>query len=268
MILPKVPLTKIEKGRLEKVLENLTLSKFSGYIKVGFKRDELCSAEVLLDGGKILAAEVIKVRSRTSIYGDDALSEISDLDNTVVEIYVLNADQIKKAIDLNKSAFVSERGLRIIERSKIIDKYKIPKPDEKEIEKAITESVGNSELAFEIEREKVLRKYGITRPSDEEVDYLISNALGELEVEETREGQVTADFDNLRKEIVDLLYSEIGKPSKKAVSIIESCKSYEELIKRGTEIDKALKTLVMFIPREKIDGVIAKIEQKIGRKLT
>ncbi|MDI9610000.1 MAG: DUF2226 domain-containing protein [Archaeoglobaceae archaeon] len=268
MILPKTSLTKIEKGKVEKILENLSLSKFSGYIKVGFKRDELCSAEVLLDGGKIVAAEVIRVRSKTSIYGDEAISAISDLDNSVVEIYVLNADQVKKAIELNKSAFVTERGMMIVERSKIIEKYGIPKPDEKEIEQAITESVGNSELAFEIEKEKVMRKYGITKPSEEEVDYLISNALGDLEAEEIQGAQTAVDFGNLRKEIVDLLYSEIGKPSKKAVSIIESCVSYEDLIKKGAEIDKALRTLIMFIPKDKIDGVITKIEQKIGRKLT
>lgn len=267
MILPKVPLTKIEKGKLEKVLENLIFSKFTGYIKVGFKKDELCSAEILLDEGKIVAAEVMKVRSRTSIYGDDALSEISGLTESVVEIYTLNPDQIKKTIDLNKSALTSERGMWIIERAKSAEKYGVQKSDERGIEKAMVESVGSSGLAVEIEREKILRKYGIAKPSDEEIDYLISNALGELK-EEVQESQIPNDFTNLKREIVDLLYSEIGKPSKKAASIVESCRSYEDLIERGPEIEKALRTLIMFIPKEKIDEVITKIEQKIGKKLT
>lgn len=260
MILPKTSLTKIEKGRPEKVLENLSLSRFTGYIKMGFKRDELCSAEVLLEDGKIIAAEVIKVRSKTSVYGDDAMYTILDLENSVVEIYMLNAEQVKKAIELNKNAFVTERGRRL-------ERIKITEP-ERGREGVIRESAGTSGLSLEVEREKILRKYGITKPSEEEVDYLISNALGELEVEETREIQVGVDFDSLKKEVVDLLYSEIGKPSKKAVSIIESCKSYEELLKNGAEIIKALRTLVMFIPKEKIEEVIGKLEQKIGRKLT
>lgn len=264
MILPKTSLTKIEKGKFSKILENLILSKFSGYIKVGFKKEELCSAEVLLENGEILAAEIMKVRSKTSIYGDDVLSELANLENSVVEIYVLNNEQIKKAFELNKSAKVSEGGMMRLERNKIIEKYGISKPDEREIEQAITLAVGNSELAFELKREKILDKYGIKKPSEEEIDYLISNALGE----ETEVATSTVDFEQLKKEIVDLLYSKIGKPSKKTASIIESCQSYDELVKKGAEIEKSLKTLVMFIPREKIDGVISDIEQKIGKKLT
>jgi hypothetical protein len=263
MILPKTALTKIEKGRFEKILENLMLSKFSGYIRVGFKRDELCSAEVLLENGKILAAEILKIRSKRSIFGDEVFSELSNLENSVVEIYTLGPEQIKKAFELNKSAMVSEGGIMRLEKSKIIEKYGIAKPEEKEIEQVITEAVGNSELALELEREKIMNKYGIKKPSKEEIDYLISNALGEEKVEAT-----TADFAQLKRELVDLLYSNLGKPSKKTVSIIESCGTYEELIKRGAEIERALRSLVVFIPREKIDGVISEIEQKIGKKLT
>jgi len=264
MILPKTALTKIEKGKFERIIENLMLSKFSGYIRVGFKRDELCSAEVLLENGKILAAEITKIKSKKSVYGDEVLSELANLENSVVEIYTLSPEQIKKAFELNKSARVSEAGVMRLERDKIIESYGIAKPDEKEIEQVITEAVGNSELAVELEREKIMNKYGIKKPSEEEIDYLISNALGEEEIEEA--GSV--DFGQLKRELVDLLNSKIGKPSKKTVSIIESCGSYEELVKKGAEIERALRTLVMFIPKEKIEEVISEIEQKIGRKLT
>ncbi|MDK2795628.1 MAG: uncharacterized protein PWQ58_827 [Archaeoglobaceae archaeon] len=264
MILPKTSLTKIERGKFSKILENLILSKFSGYIKVGFKKEELCSAEVLLENGEILAAEIVRVKSRTSIYGDDALSELANLENSVVEIYVLNTEQIKRAYELNKSAKVSEGSTMRLERNKIIEKYGIANPDEREIEQAITMAIGNSELAFELEREKIMNKYGIKKPSEEEIDYLISNALGE----ETEVSATAVDFEQLKKEILDLLYSKIGKPSRKTASIIESCGSYDELIRKGAEIEKSLKTLVMFVPREKIDEVISDIEQKIGKKLT
>lgn len=264
MILPKTALTKIEKGKPGRILENLMLSKFSGYIRVGFKMDELCSAEVLLENGKILAAEILRIKSKKSVYGDEVLSELANLENSVVEIYTLSPEQIKKALELNKSARVSEAGVMRLERDKIIERYGIEKPDEKEIEQVITEAVGNSELAVELEKEKIMKKYGIKKPSEEEIDYLISNAFGDEEIEEV----VSVDFGQLKRELVDLLNSKIGKPSKKTVGIIESCGSYEELIKKGTEIEKALRTLVMFIPREKIEEVISEIEQKIGRKLT
>ncbi len=40
-----------------------------------------------------------------------------------------------------------------------------------------------------------------------------------------------------------------------------------ELFQNAEEISKALKTLVVFIPKKKVEDVIAEIEQKIGRKL-
>ncbi|MEM4540871.1 MAG: DUF2226 domain-containing protein [Archaeoglobaceae archaeon] len=295
MILPKTTLAKIEKGKFEKILENLSASNFSGYIKVAFKKLELCSGEVLFDNGKIAAAEIIKIKSKSSIYGDAAISELLTLDNSVVEIYPLDTMQVKKTLELNQIALIKEAGIKKkikedtssvsapvipkieegpkkIDREQILEKYGITPPENEEIKKIIQNSLGNSELALEIEevskvsrtvaeeREKILQKYGIKKPAEEEIEFLISNALG---MEET-----TVDFNKLKKELIELITSKVGKPSKKAVSIIESCNSYEELLDKRSELEKSLRSLVMFIPREKINTLISEIEEKIGRKLS
>lgn len=291
MILPKTTLAKIEKGKFEKIVESLIASKFTGYVKVAFKKHELCSGEVLFDSGKVAAAEIMRIRSKTSVYGDPAFSELMTLDNSVVEIYPLDVAHVKKAVEMNHIALVKEAELKkirekalsskeatikeepkVIDREQIMEKYGIVKPDNGEIRKIIQNSIGNSELALEIEeslrvskteseeQEKILKKYGIKKPTDEEIEFLISNALGTEEME--------IDFNSLKKELIELITSKIGKPSKKTVSIIESCKSYDELIEKRAELEKSLRSLVMFIPREKINMLIAEIEEKIGKKLS
>ncbi|MCX7727275.1 MAG: DUF2226 domain-containing protein [Chitinispirillaceae bacterium] len=292
MILPKTKLAKIEKGKFDKIVGNLIASKFSGYIKVAYKKLELYSGEILFDSGKIIAAEIIKIRSKSKIYGDIAISELITLDNSVVEIYPLDPAQAKKAVEMNQIATLKEismgnkpeeivsvgntttvtrirEGTSEIEREKIMKKYRIIPPENGEIRNIIQKSVGNSELFLEIdetlksskpvneEKEKILQKYSIKKPAEEEVELLISNALG---IEEA------VDFDNLKKELIELITSKIGKPSKKTVSIIESCNSYDELIEKRSEIEKSLRSLIMFIPREKINMLIAEIEEKIGWK--
>lgn len=296
MILPKTKLERIEKGKFEKIIDSLTASNFTGYVKVGFKKLELSSGEVLFDSGKIVAAEVVRIKSKTSIYGDSAISELITLDNSVVEIYPLDPSQVKKAIEINQIAAVkgdairrkteevatamsvpspqpstptatAARAVELVDRDQILKKYGIAQPNDEEIKSIILDAVGSSELAQEVEerlkvtektvsdRDKILEKYRIKRPKEEEIEFLISNALG-------------IDFNTLKKELIELIVSKVGKLSKKSVSIIESCNSYEELIDKREELEKSLRSLVMFIPREKINMLIADIEEKIGRKLS
>jgi hypothetical protein len=289
MILPKTKLEKIEKGKFEKIVDTLVSSKYNGYIKVAFKKSELCSGEVLFGSGKILAAEIMRIKSKSSVYGDAAISELFTLDNCIVEIYPLDSEQVEKALEMNQIAIVKVEPKRIaeevsstpdtttveraqkIEREQIMNKYGITPPSNGEIKKIIQNSIGNSELALEIEeslkaseptneeQEKILKKYGIKKPNEEEIEFLISSALGAEE---------EVDFNKLKKELIELVTSKIGKPSKKTVSIIESCNSYEELLEKREELEKSLRSLVMFIPREKINMLIADIEEKIGRKLS
>ncbi|MEM0330889.1 MAG: DUF2226 domain-containing protein [Archaeoglobaceae archaeon] len=288
MILPKTALTRIEKGKFEKILENLRASNFNGYIKVAYRKGELCSGEVLLESGKIIATEVIKIKSKSSVYGDPALSELLSLDNCVVEIYPLDVVQVKKAAEMNQIALIKETprirakteekiGLtteikegEIRDREQIMEKYGIIPPENGEIKKIIQNSIGNSELALELdeslklskpvneEQEKILQKYGIKKPKEEEIEFLIANALGTEEA---------MDFNTLKKELIELITSKVGKPSRKAVSIIEACNSYDELVEKRSELGKSLRSLVMFIPREKINMLIAEIEEKLGTKL-
>ncbi|NHW24157.1 MAG: DUF2226 domain-containing protein [Archaeoglobales archaeon] len=307
MILPKTKLERIEKGKFEKIIDSLTASNFTGYVKVGFKKLELSSGEVLFDSGKIVAAEVARIKSKTSIYGDSAISELITLDNSVVEIYPLDPLQVKKAIEINQIAAVkgdairrkteevatamsvpspqpstptatAARAVEIVDRDQILKKYGIAQPNDEEIKNIILDAVGSSELAQEVEerlkvtektvsdRDKILEKYGIKRPKEEEIEFLISNALG-IEEESEKSGAIK-DFNTLKKELIELIVSKVGKPSKKSVSIIESCNSYEELMDKREELEKSLRSLVMFIPREKINMLIADIEEKIGRKLS
>jgi len=307
MILPKTKMERIEKGKFEKIIDTLRSSNFTGYVKIGFKKMELSSGEVLFDSGKIVAAEVVRIKSKTSIYGDSAISELLTLDNSVVEIYPLDPSQVKKAIEINRIAMIkgdvitrkteetatavlvspqqtstpvatAAGSIEIEDREQILKKYGIARPENGEIRNIILDAVGNSELAREVEerlkatqitvsdRDKILEKYGIRRPNEEEIDFLISNALG-LE-EESRVSETPKDFNTLKKELIELIVSKIGKPSKKSVSIIESCNSYEELMDKREELEKSLRSLVMFIPREKINMLIADIEEKIGRKLS
>lgn len=289
MILPKTALTRIEKGRFDKILENLSVSNFNGYIKVAFRKGELCSGEVLLESGKIIAVEIIKIKSKLSVYGDAALSELLSLDSSVVEIYPLDSAQVKKSAEMNQIALVKEtpririkaeekislttavKEEEIKDRERIMEKYGITPPENGEIKKIIQNSIGNSELALELEeslklskpvneeQEKILQKYGIKKPKEEEIEFLIANALGTEEA---------MDFNTLKKELIELITSKVGKPSKKAVSIIESCNSYDELMEKKGELGKSLRSLVMFIPREKINMLIADIEDRLGTKLS
>lgn len=277
MILPKVSATRIDKGKFLSIVENLMSSEFTGFAKIAYRKDELSVAELLFENGKIIAAEVTKIKSKRSLSGDDAIAEIKDLENVVVEIYTLAPGELKKIFEANRGFEVKEKfpikpvepkpktGLKApkSEKEALLEKYNISPPKEEEIELIIESALGNSEFYLEFEREKIMDKYGIRRPSDEEIDQIIANALGE----ESEEVEVKKDFESLKSEIISILDSRLGKPAKKAVDIVNSCKSMEELTQKAEELGKALKTLIVFVPRKKVEDVVAEIEQKIGRRL-
>ncbi|MEM0202513.1 MAG: DUF2226 domain-containing protein [Archaeoglobaceae archaeon] len=278
MILPKISATRIDRGKFASIVENLLNSKFTGFVKVAFRKDELSIAEILFENGKAIAAEVTKVKSKRSLSGDSAIAEIRDLENVVVEVYALAPGEVKKIFEMNRSFEVKETfPIRPAEpppktdvkakseKEAILEKYNISLPQENEIESLIENAIGNSEFYVEIEKQKILDKYGIKKPRDEEIEQIIANALGE-ETEEVEVG-VEKDFETVKSEIIKILETRLGKPAKKAIDIVNSCKSMSELSQNAEEIGKALKALVVFIPRKKVEEVIAEIEQKIGRRL-
>ncbi|MCX8172480.1 MAG: DUF2226 domain-containing protein, partial [Archaeoglobaceae archaeon] len=259
MILPKTTLAKIERGKLDKIVESLMSSKFTGYIKLAFKKLELSSGEILFDSGKIVAAEIIRIRSKSSVYGDSALSELLTLDNCVVEIYPLEAAQLKKSVELNQIAIVKETSL-ITLKKEVERKTAPPLPTAKPVERPM--EIKPLEIKpTEIDREKILEKYGITLPENSEIRKIVEEAVGDselaLEVEEKLKTSETVsleqekvlqkygirkpaeeeieflisnalgiweekekDFDTLKKELIELVTTRAGKHSKKTVSII------------------------------------------------
>lgn len=286
MILPKASLTKIEKGSFDAIVENLEKSNFTGFIKIAFRKDELSVAEILFENGKILAAEIAKMKSKKSIVGDDAIAEMRNLEKVVVEIYTLSSGEIRKIFDMNRSFEVKEKKEQLIsrpqktntgvmleikevpksEREVIIEKYNISLPNESEIDSLIKNTIGNSELYLDIEKQKILERYGIKKPREEEIEQIIANALGESEGEVIAD-KVDKDFETIKSEIIKILESKVGKPAKRAIEIVDSCKSMSELSRNAKELSKALKALVVFVPKKKVEEVISEIEERIGKKI-
>lgn len=268
MIVPKLTLTKIERGKFSEIVETLFKSRFSGYVRIGFKKEELSLGEVIFENGRPVIAEVSRLKSKTSIAGDEALKELEKLEQVVVEIYAVGPDQLRKVIEMNRGLEVKEFSAPAAVKSEkdyLYEKYGIKPPEEWEVEKIIQESLGNSEFFAEIKKEDILAKYGIRKPSEEEIEAIISNAFGEAEKEE--EVEIKTDFEALKTEIVNIISSRLGKVAKKAIDIVNSCKDEKELAQNAEAIGKSLKSLVVFIPRKKVEEVIAEIEKKIGRKI-
>lgn len=282
MILPKTTLTRIERGKFETLLENLLKSKFTGFAKIAFRKDELGIAEILFDSGKILAAEVTKMKSKRSLIGDDVMAELANLENVVVEIYALTAEEVRKIFEMNQSSGVRGKGFQISQtaevraeiktetksevpksqREVILKKYNSP-PKEHEVDSLIENSLGDSEFYVDIDKERIMKKYGIRRPREEEIDEIIANALGESRIAE----MVGEDFDTIKSDTIKILESKLGKLAKKAIDIVSSCKSMSELLQKADEIGRTLKSLVIFVPRKRVEEVIVEIEQKIGKRL-
>ncbi len=266
MIVPKLTLTKVERGKFQEILEILSQSKFSGYVRVGFKRGELSLGEIIFENGKPIIAEVSKLKSKTSVSGDAAIRELENLEYVVAEIYTMATDQLRKVVEMNRGLEVREAKVEIgtkvkPEKKVLYEKYGIKPPEEWEIQKIIRESLENSEFFSEIEKHDPLAKYGIKRPREEEIEAIISNALGEYEEE------IKPEFEALKAEIVEIISSRLGKVAKKAVDIVKSCKSERELIQNAGAIGKALKSLTIFVPKKKVEEVIVEIEKKIGQRI-
>lgn len=267
MIVPKLTLTKVEKGKFQEILEIISKSKFSGYVRVGFKKGELSLGEIIFENGKPIIAEVSKLKSKTSISGDAAIRELENLEYVVAEIYTMTTDQLRKVVEMNRGLEVKEAKVEIDtkvkpEKKALYEKYGIKPPEEWEIQKIIRDSLENSEFFSEIEKHDSLAKYGIKRPREEEIDAIISNVLGEYEEEE-----IKPEFEALKAEIVETISSRLGKAAKKAVDMVKSCKSERDLIQNAGAIGKTLKSLTVFVPKKKVEEVIAEIEKRIGQKI-
>lgn len=240
MITPKGETVELGKrGSFRDLIKELT--DFSGYVEVSYKLGELSKAKVLLSRGKIVAAEIKRIISKEEISGNDALKELMELDNCVADIYALNEEGVAKAIEWNKSALVDAL------------------PEE---EKAVEGGLSEDSIATPEDREAIMRKYGIRMPSEEEIDQLIISAL-----EDTHPAVSVGDFESVQKALIDVANQHLGKLSRKVVEVIKSCSSMEELVDRFPEIQRAARSLVVFIPRKKIDQMLSEMEEIIGREI-
>jgi len=241
MIVPKgSPLELGRRGKFRDILKSLSASNFSGYVEVSYRKNELSKAKVLFINGKLAAAGVQRLLSKTEVVGKRALEELLALESCVVDIYTLNERDAAKALEWNKNAIVE----------------KLPEEEAKS-EEGITEEI----ISTPSEREAILRKYNIRMPSPEEIDQIIINALdGSYDLIST-EISTPSDLASLKKSMEDIADLYLGKMSKKVVDIIKECKSREEIAERFDEIRNAAKSLVIFVPRKKIEEMLSEMEK-------
>ncbi|WP_202320335.1 DUF2226 domain-containing protein [Archaeoglobus neptunius] len=244
MLIPKGQTLELgRRGAFREIIRELSETEFSGYVEVSYKKEELTKGKVLFSGGKIVAAGIQRVISKKEILGSDALKELLSLESCVADIYALDEKNIAKALEWNKKAVVEE----------------LPE-GEKEMEDGLTEDV----ITTPDERERILKKYGIKMPTDEEIDQIIINALeGGYDVVSTTAG----DFESLKKALISTAELYLGKLSRKVINVINDCKSSEELVERFPEIKSAAKSLVVFVPRKKIDDMLSEMERIVGESI-
>ncbi len=242
MITPKGKIVELGKrGAFRDFLKELSEGSFSGYVEVSYKLKELSRGKVLFSRGKIVAAEIRRIISKEEVAGNDALEELMELDNCVVDVYSLSDEEVAKAIEWNKGALVDA----------------LPE-EEKTVEGGLREEA----IATPEDREAIMKKYGIRVPSEEEIDQLIISAL-----EDSHTTVSLGDFESVQKALIDVANQHLGKLSRKVVEVIKSCSSMEELVDRFPEIQRAAKSLVVFIPRKKIDQMLSEMEEIIGKEI-
>ena len=134
-------------------------------------------------------------------------------------------------------------------------------PEETGITAETVEEVTAEEVTAPEDREAIIRKYGIKVPSEEEIDQLIMNVL------EDRTAISPSDFQSVQNSLIEVANRYMGKLSRKVVEIIKSCSSMEELVERFPEIQRTAKSLVVFIPRKKIDEMLSEMEEVIGKEI-
>ncbi len=247
MLIPRGETLELGKrGSFRDIISELSAAGLSGYVEVSYKKDELSRGKVLFSNGKIVAAGIQRVISKKEVLGEEALSELLDLENCVVDVYTLDDGKVAKALEWNKKAVVEH----------------LP-ASEVEVEGGLSEEV----ISTSDEREAILKKYGIRMPSEEEIDQIIMNALdGSYDVVSAA-AFALGDFESLRKSLESTAELFLGKMSKKVVDVIRNCKSTEELVDRFDEIRSAAKSLVIFVPRKKIDEMLSEMERIIGRNI-
>jgi len=247
MLIPKGEVLELGKrGNFRDILRELSDSGFTGYLEVSYKKGELSKAKVLFSNGKIVAAGIQRVISKSEVVGEKALEELLSLENCVADVYVLDEEKMAKALEWNKNAVVEH----------------LPEM-EVEVEGGLTEEV----ITTPDEREAILKKYGIKMPSEEEIDQIITSALdGSYEVISAT-SSIPGDLDSLKKSLISTAELYLGKMSKKVVDLINNCSSAEELVERFDEIRSAAKSLVIFVPRKKIDEMLSEMEKLIGESI-
>ncbi len=144
MMIPKGETVELGKrGNFREILKELSNIGFTGYLEVSYKKDELSKAKVLFSNGKIVAAGIQRIISKSEIAGERALEELLSLENCVADVYALDEGKVAKALEWNRNAVVEH----------------LPET-EVEVEGGLTEEI----ITSPDEREAILKKYGIKMP--------------------------------------------------------------------------------------------------------
>ncbi len=212
MLIPKGdPVEVGRRGEFKSVVKSLLDTNFSGYVEVSYKTDELSRGRVLIKDGKVLAAGVTKVLSKREILGNQALSEMLELRNCVVDVYSLSGDKLEKAVEWNRNAVVSKAeklfGVEEVEVKPTKVEVESETSAEAEISEGEVQEIEQEvEKISEEEKKKILEKYRIKVPDAERLDEVIANLLevspDELAAEMAEfadSGEVVADRGELMK---------------------------------------------------------------------
>ncbi len=85
MMIPKGETVELGKrGNFREILKELSNIGFTGYLEVSYKKDELSKAKVLFSNGKIVAAGIQRIISKSEIAGERALEELLSLETALL----------------------------------------------------------------------------------------------------------------------------------------------------------------------------------------
>jgi hypothetical protein len=228
MIVPKgKPVILGKRTTIKDLLIEMREWKFTGCVEISYKQDELSKAKLIFKNGDLLLCGIERVISKREIIGNEALEELSTLESCIADIYSLNDKEVSKALEWNKGAIITTTAVGELQEITITPEH----------------------------RKAILEKYGIREPSPQEVDEIIASVL-EDETEHGIPEFAVADLDSLKKELKDIAERHLGKISRKVVKVIDSISSDSDIDQKITELQKAAKSLVMFVPKKKIDEML------------
>jgi hypothetical protein len=263
MIVPRGEIIEMGKRMsINQLLEEMRNSAFTGYVEISYRADELSNAKIIFRNGEPVACGVEKIISKRELRGMEAFEELSLVKNCVADIYALDEEKVSKAISWNTNAVLKKMESTLEKKIGFVSNSVRDVREVLDIapKKADLLSFDDSEETVVVDRQAVLQKYGIKEPSISEIEGLIASALetdGLLTVQDE-------DISTLREELKSIAERYLGRISNKVVNVIEEM-NVDNIEEKLPEVEKNAKKLVMFIPREKIDLMLAEMKGVLGK---